>query len=752
MPHVTDNLTFTGVFPPRTVAFCRSAVATVLATLCLAVLLLLLGGLFVLAPTRISFAQTPQNTAEAVPAGLFFHADREEAALEAPLLKSEVQIAVNGTVARVKLRQHFLNPSTAWVEGVYVFPLPERSAVDRLILWVGEKRIKGQILERAQARKAYDTAAAKGQRASLLSSERPNVFTTSVANIGPGQEVVVEIEYQDAARFDDGLYSLRFPMVVAPRYSPPGSLEMAQDGATALAPVRGTPGRGRDLFGPVRHPDDPVPSPLSLSVALDAGVPLAGIESPYHAVNILETDARRRLVTLADGPVPANRDFVLEWRPALGGAPLASVFAQEVAGDSFLLVTLLPPAGDREAVVRPPRDVILVIDTSGSMHGASMAQAKTAVLRALAGLRPEDRFNVIRFASGTSSLFGDVRAASAQNLRRGARFVETLKAEGGTQMMPALIKALAKPAQVGRLRQVLFLTDGAVSNEAELFEIIAGLLGETRLFTVGIGSAPNSYFMRKASELGHGSFTHIGKVEEVAARMDSLLSKLEQAALTGLTTAWPVWAETGPEIYPSPLPDLYDGEPVSFTARVPGMGLAALKGALTLGGQRGDQGWSTPLALDSLHPAEGVAAIWARAKIAQIEDGVFAGIDEETRRAAALKVALDHRLVTKYSSLVAIDPDPVRPDDAALHSQDIPRALPAGWDFDHVFGAQVKEMKLRALPAPLLKTAPFDSAPISLPQTATPAALHALAALALVCGGLYVLLLSRRLGRAHGRG
>jgi len=707
-----------------------------------------------LVPAYSGFAQSPQGGTTAIPAGLFFSVGRDDAALEAPLLKSDVRIAINGNVARIKVRQHFLNPSTAWVEGIYVFPLPERSAVDRLILHIGDKRIEGEILEREAARKAYDKAAAAGQHASLLSSERPNVFTTSIANIGPGQEVVVEIEYQDAALFDDGRYALRFPMVVAPRYSPPGSLELAPDGDPNLHPAKAQPGDKRDIFGPVRHPDDPVPNPLSLSIALDAGFPLAAIDSPYHAIDIEKVSPSRRLITLAEGPVPANRDFVLEWRPALDGVPLASVFAEEIAGDTFLLVTVMPPKADRAPPTGLPRDVIVVIDTSGSMHGDSLRQAKAAVLRALARLGPKDRFNAIRFASDTSSLFTDVREASPKNLRRGASFIESLEAEGGTEMMPALIKALAKRAEAGRLRQVLFLTDGAIGNDIDLLEIITGMLGETRLFTVGIGSAPNSFFMRKAAELGRGSFTHIGKAEEVAARMDKLLTKLELPALTGLSATWPGFGEMSAEFYPSPLPDLYAGEPISFTARVPGTTLKDLKGSVGLNGKRGGQDWSTNLTLDSLRPATGVAAIWARAKIERIQDTGYRGANPETVRAEALTVALTHNLVTKYTSLVAIDPNPARPDDTALHSLEVPRELPADWDFAYVFGTQrkgeAKPMKMRAMPAPLLKAAGLQSASIGLPQTATPAALHALLALALLYLGIFIVLVNRRMGRAYG--
>ena len=259
-----------GCFLPRAGAIGRAAGA-VIGAVFIAKLLLLLGlVLFMPGAIRAASAQTtaagPAATAEPPPAGLFFRSGHGEAAFEAPTLKSDVRISVSGLIARVTVRQRFLNPSESWMEGTYVFPLPERSAVDRLTMTVAGKRIEGVIKEREEARKTYEKAAKEGKRASLLSSERANVFTTSVANIGPGEEIVVEIEYQDRASYQDGRFTYRFPMVVAPRYTPPNSIPVAENGQPAARPAAMGPGDGRDLFGPVRHPDKGPVNPVTLAV------------------------------------------------------------------------------------------------------------------------------------------------------------------------------------------------------------------------------------------------------------------------------------------------------------------------------------------------------------------------------------------------------------------------------------------------------------------------------------------------------
>jgi len=709
--------------------------------------------LALVAPGTLHAAPPSQAAAKLAPppAGLFFHAGRAEEAFEAPLLKSEVTIDVSGLVSRVKVKQHFLNPSAVWLEGIYVFPLPEEAAVDRMTLVVGERRIEGQIMEKADAKAAYEAAAKAGKRASLLAAERPNVFATSVANVGPGEVIIVEIEYQDAVAYDAGLFSLRFPMVVAPRYTPPGAL-------VAEAPAGTTPGvspvaqaaaapLGEDLFGPVRHPAEGPANPLSLTLTLEAGLPLKSLESLYHDVAI-ESDAEgRHKVTLQAGAVAADRDFVLEWRPTPSSAPEAAIFAEEIDGSSHLMVMLLPPSAEAAAPEAgpQPRDMIFIIDSSGSMHGASMEQAKGAVLAALDRLQPGDRFNVIHFNNDAYALFAEAEPANDENLMKAWYYVKALDAEGGTNMRPALEMALAEPAEAGRLRQVVFITDGAVSNEAALFTLINRQLDGSRLFTVGIGSAPNSYFMRKAAASGRGSFIYIGDHREVGSRMSELFRKLESPALTGIEVAWQLPDGRLPEAYPQPLPDLYAGEPVVMTARLEGLALDELAGSLMVTGESGGAAWERRLSLEGPEPAPGIAALWARAKLDQIEDGLHLGERPDLVRAKALEVALRHGLVSRYTSLVAIDDVIARPEGAGMESVEIARNLPAGWSYEHVFGEAAKHMRLKSLPEPLLKKTSGQA--IGLPQGASPARLQLLLGSVAVLVALLLVMLAGRFSR-----
>jgi Ca-activated chloride channel family protein len=751
------------VFPPRAGAILGRVLVMVAATLAAGLVALLT---VLLLAQAVRAAQPAAPLAEAAPpAGLFFKAGRADALLEAPTLRSDVAVEINGQVARVKVRQRFRNPSDAWLEGVYVFPLPERSAVDRLIMTVGQRRIEGRILEKEAAEKVYREAAAQGRRASLLSSERPNVFVTSLANVGPGEEVSVEIEYQDRVAYEGGRFSYRFPMVVAPRYTPlPESTPLVK--APAAPPARAQPialrgsaaetapaagARGRDLFGPVRRPEEGLANPVSLRVSLAAGLPLKHIASRYHPVLLEERARGRWLITLADGSVPADRDFLLEWRPLDVVQPQATVFAEEIEGDSYLLVSVVPPRADRDSEDPAPlqaRDLIFVIDTSGSMHGRSIEQARQAVTVALERLAPGDRFNVIRFDSTTRSLFPGARPANRGNLARAKAYVRSLEAEGGTEMRSALALALDEAPLPGRLRQIVFLTDGAVGNEHELFLTIAERLGRARLFTVGIGAAPNSYFMRKAAELGRGDFTYIGDPREVAERMSGLFRKLERPALTDLAVDWPAAIAPAVALHPATLPDLYADRPVGFAARIEGVPLDRLEGALRLSARRGAAVWQKSVALSHVAAAPGVAAIWARARFAEVQDGLYRGRDRAAVREEAVAVALKHGLVTTYTSLVAVDLVKARPEGEPLEGAEVPRNLPHGMDYEKIFGAAEKTMPLRRLPAPLLHEAAARGVGVGLPQTATPAQVLALSGLSLLLLGLVFLIAVGRVRRA----
>ena len=590
---------------------------------------------------------------------------------------TDVAMTVSGLVARVSVRQEFRNDGDEWTEGVYVFPLPDKAAVDRMRLHIGERYIEGEIREKEQAKKDYERARNEGRKASLVEQERPNLFTTSVANIAPGERVVVEIEYLEDLRYDNGTFSIRFPMTLTPRYIPGSPVPDRQGSGWSADTTR--VGDASRITPP--HVTASQDHRISLRANIDAGMPLEIVASRYHPVEVSE-DRGRYTVSLAGNDVPLDHDFELLWRPVASAVPRAMVFRETIAGQPHYLLMVIPPDVEKHAALTMPRELIFIVDTSGSMHGASIAQAKQALTRAIDDLGPADRFNIIEFNSSARALYHQSVAADAANLAHARRFVNGLEANGGTEMRPALRLALDAPGSEAYLRQIVFITDGSVGNEDELYAMIESRLGNARLFTVGIGSAPNSWFMRKAAELGRGTFVVISALHEVGEKMERLFDKLGSPQVTNINVSWPGGAVT--EAYPEIVPDLYLGEPVTVRARA---SAAFQPGSVVrVSGDSAGGAWNRdlPLASDGEHP--GIGALWARAKIAALHDEQRRGADPEATRKAVVDTAIAHHLVSRHTSLVAIDKTPVRPAGDPLAREQVPNLLPYGQSMNAIFG------------------------------------------------------------------
>ncbi len=731
--------------------------------------LMMLMLLVLAALTATARAATLVSPGEMRAGSLLFAVDGEGRYVEAPRLGTDVNVVVSGPVARTTLTQRFANPANGWVEGVYVFPLPDGAAVDALKMIVGERIIVGSIKERQEAKRVYEEAKAAGKKAALMEQERPNMFTTSLANIGPGEAIVIQIEYQESVRQSGDEFSLRIPLVVGPRYVPAPVVQTVDLGAGGLGwgkvsdPV---PDRDR-LASPVLDPRQHAPiNPVTISVRLQPGFPLGDVKSHHHPIKTEESANGARLITLADGAVPADRDFELTWRALAGQTPAVGLFREHVGNADYLLAYVTPPAA--ASAEKPlPREIVLVIDNSGSMGGDSIRQARDSLRWALGRLKPEDRFNVVRFDDTFDVLFPDTQPGDASHVATADRFVAGLEANGGTEMVPALIAALndPRPSDLTRVRQVIFLTDGAIGNERELFAAINANKGRSRIFMVGIGSAPNTHLMTQAAEIGRGTFTHIGETGEVEARMRSLFEKLESPAVTSLAIDLP---EMTADITPSPLPDLYRGEPLVIAIRAD-----KLAGSIEVRGLAGETPWVVRLPVAGAAAGSGISKLWARRRI--IDEEVAGTIGNRTQDVAdkrILALALEHHLVSRLTSLVALDQTPSRPAGTHLSRAELPLNLPAGWDFDKVFGEQRSPVDDRAegtpglqhaalqgdglIPASAISAAPRTAAnaltgnlagnTVAYPATATDAELRLLIGLVLLAASLLLLLARRTAG------
>lgn len=548
----------------------------------------------------------------------------------APVLGTTVEVRVTGIIARAKVTQIFTNPSQEWVEGIYIFPLADDAAVDTLRMKIGDRVIQGVLQDKQAARQTYEVAKQEGKKTTLIEQQRPEVFTTSVANVGPGETVEVAIELQQVVRYEKGKFALRFPMLVAPH-------EQQEDKA----------GRSRLRLPPVlRWGAKPI-NPFSFHADLNPGFPLARIESPTHAFTIEKGKRDRYAVDLKDGVAYADGDLILEWTPAVGREPRAVYYTEEIDGETYGLLMVMPPDAPEAASSRLPRETTFIIDTSGSMEGTSIIQAREALLLTIDRLQPSDWFNVIEFNSVARALFPMSVQVNPVSIEQARNYVRNLYANGGTNMLPALqagFKVGGAPS--GLVRQVIFATDGQVQDEADSLKFLQGNLGDRRLFTVAIGAAPNSHFLRKVAEFGRGSFTHIADTSEVASRMGALFAQLETPMLQRIEVQW---SDAAAEAWPARIPDLYLGDPLVVAAKMKG------DGPVTVSGQRGGAAWQDSFPTPAVIKGAGIDKLWARRKVQGLEDSIKDGADPNEVRRQVIELGLRHHLVTSGTSLVAVD-------------------------------------------------------------------------------------------------
>jgi len=621
---------------------------------------------------------------------LLFKAVEEDRYVQAPLVGTDIDITVSGPTARARVTQHFYNPTNGWIEGVYVFPLPEKAGVDTLKMVVGDRVIIGEIKERQQAKQLFEQAKAEGKKAALMEQERPNIFTNSIANIGPGETVVVQLEYQQTVPQSGNQFSLRVPLVVAPRYNPNPVVQTVDFNGTGWGQASDPVADRERIDPPVLDPRANAPvNPVTLAVRLQAGFPLGEVKSHHHAVKTESVSDDTQIIRI-EGAVPADKDFELTWGAKSGATPAAGLFHERLGDADYLLAFVTPPALEQQAKPRA-REIVFVIDNSGSMGGTSIVQAKASLLYALKRLNPADRFNIVRFDDTMELVFPTAVPADMEHIGQARTFVSRLEARGGTEMVPAMRAALVDQGGESSemLRQVVFLTDGAIGNEQQLFETITAGLGRSRVFMVGIGSAPNSYLMSRAAELGRGSVVHIGGGEKIEERMRVLFNKLERPAITDVKVQF---SETGVDVTPKVLPDLYAGEALQIGAK-----LTAFAGTMQISGMIGDQPWIAKLPLKGAAEGKGLSKLWARAKIDDAEVDVTLGrISQVAADLRVLDLALEHSLISRRTSLVAVDKTPSRLEGVRLSRADLPLNLPAGWDFDKVFGGERGEAGQRA--------------------------------------------------------
>jgi Ca-activated chloride channel homolog len=574
---------------------------------------------------------------------------------ELPLVKSAVHVDVRGPIAQVELVQTFANPSDAPIEAVYVFPLPHESAVGGMQMTIGTRTIRAVIKRRDEARKMYEAAKEEGKTAALLEQERPNIFTQSVANILPGEQIEVALTYDVLLSPIDDLYELALPTVVGPRYNPASVAD-----ADRISPKVAVPG----------HTTGNV---LTVDLDVDAALPITELASPTHGIVKRKVDRARYQVTLDDGDMVANKDFVLRWRVEVE-SPALAVLAHKDAGSDVGYATLMVQAPPAAPDSDEARELVFIVDTSGSMSGEPMALGKRAMRYALERLDPGDQFRIFVFSNGVAGYEeGKLFDASRENVRAALSWINGLEAGGGTEMIHAVKAALSGPPDGGRTRYVCFLTDGYIGNENEIFaEVDARLDPASHLFSFGVGASVNRFLIDGLAEHGAGVAHYFLLDEEPGPQIEEAYRQIDTPALQDLQVTW-----TGPQVIdtvPAQVPSLFAGQPVVVTVRYKKGG----KGSVVVTGTRA--GRDVQLKIPLILPDDGgdgavLGRLWARRRIEELEYSQVSGTNTDTAELIT-QIALAHSLMSQYTSFVAIEQ--TRRTNGAPNRVDVPTELPEG--------------------------------------------------------------------------
>lgn len=579
----------------------------------------------------------PPDPADAVSEGRLV-TQRGGARIDVPLQHTDVKITVDGFLAEATVTQRFKNPYPSKIEAVYLFPLPTGAAVSALQITSGDRVIEGTIQERRQATRTYEAARSQGQLAALLTQERPNLFTQSVANLEPDAAVDVTLHYVQRLSYDRGGYEVVFPMVAGPRYLP-----AAATGKTDPAAVQPAV-----LPAGVRSSHD-----IGLAVELDAGVPLGDIASSSHRIAIERVPGapnRARVQIAPDDTIP-NKDFVLRYQVA-GAAPAfgALAYRGDPGKDGSFVLVAQPPAAAAPAQITP-REIVFVLDTSSSMRGAPLAKAKDVVRAVLARLRPDDTFQIVRFDDRASALGASPVANRPRNIELTLGWLDALDAGGATEMTAGIAAALAVPHDPRRLRIVAFLTDGYVGNEDDVVRRIADRAGEARLFAFGVGTAVNRYLLEEVAAAGRGAAQFVRPDEPTAAVVAAFEQRIDAPVLTDVAIDWGGLAVS--DVTPRALPDLFVGQPVAVSGHYAHGGQASV----TIRGKQAgrDVRFAVPVVLPERaddHPA--VATVWARERIAELSRRLVRKADPEIER-QIIELSIASRVLTQLTAFVAVD-------------------------------------------------------------------------------------------------
>ena len=594
----------------------------------------------------VAWSPAHADDSQAAPAeGPYFHiASTDPGVDRLPLKSTKVDVRIAGVIADVTVTQRYRNEGQRPIEARYVFPGSTRAAVHAMQVRLGDRVLNAKIEEKQRARIQHETAKREGKTSALLEQERPNVFQMAVANILPGDDVQVELRYTELIAPTEGRYEFVFPTVVGPRYHVPPSSSSAQGGASSFPAT------------PHLKEGEASNTSFDLNLRFASPLPVNELRSPSHGIEVQGEGSAMAEVSLNDASPHNNRDFILSYR--LAGERTATglmLFKGQGddggAGENFFLAVVEPPKAIAATQINP-REYVFVVDISGSMHGYPLDTAKVLLRNLIGHLRPSDTFNVLLFSGSSQMLNERPVPATRANIERAIATIDQARGGGSTEIVPALKRIAALPKNGDVSRSVIVVTDGYVTVENEVFQLVRKNLGNSNVFAFGIGTSVNRHLIEGIARAGQGEPFVVTKPEMAAAQAERLRKMIDAPVLTALHARF-----DGLEVYDTEpattnsLPDVLGGRPVLIVGKWRG----EPRGQLVLEGQAASGTHSEIVPVSA--PDTGAVALrhlWARSRIQQLSDqeALEGG---SARRDEITTLGLRYSLLTQYTSFIAVD-------------------------------------------------------------------------------------------------
>lgn len=575
-----------------------------------------------------------------------------------PLKETKVSANINGVIAETYVTQTYSNEGTSPIDASYVFPASSKVSVHGAKMRIGDKIITAQIKERGEARDEFEEAKAEGKSASLLEQQRPNVFSMDVANIMPGDTIQIELHYTEMVSSTDGVYQFVFPTVVGPRYA--GAPDGQQEGTDQW------------VTSPYLKEGDTPPGKYEIAVQLSTGVPITQLSSKSHKIDVKQESQSSAAVTLSNPEEYAgDRDFILDYK-LTGQSVSCGLMLNSDDSENFFMLMIQPPERVKTEDI-PPREYIFVLDVSGSMNGYPLETAQDLIRNLVGNLRETDRFNLILFSGASSRMAPQSVPATAANIRQAIELINRQQGGGGTELASALESAIAIPKDDNVARSMVVITDGYISDEREIFDIIHQNLDTTSFFSFGIGTSVNRYLIDGVAKAGLGESFVVTDSSEAQDTAERFKTYIESPVLTDLHVTYDGFDTY--EIEPDSLPTLFAQKPVVLFGKWKG----EKSGTIRISGKTGSEDYSQEINVagtDSLAVNDAIPYLWARTKVERLTDYRSTVENEDAVKKEVTAIGLKYRMMTPYTSFVAVM-DTVRNKDGQNTDVEQPLPLPS---------------------------------------------------------------------------